>query len=206
MYVGWCGVVVLFQMFVLGMYFLIVVSSGMYDARDAQPYLRTHSPSVNGSWAPSASPTFVVPIVVVYLSSRSVPGYFMARGETPEGICEEEAHARHGCDRVSALVSTRSTPVRRRVRDMKHVFVYFQDHHVIAHDVADLWTLGEHVLGLPEEVWTGSNPDGGAAEDGGCDDWTGIAGYGVVGRLTVSDGEVRCDQERKLLCICKTKL
>lgn len=154
------------------------------------------------SFSPTTSPTFVVPVVVLYLSQRLVRGDFMTR-ETPEQVCEEGAHAKYSCERVTALVSTASTPMRRRVREMKGVMVSFgHDHAVVAHDVADLWVLE---LGLPEQVWTGTDQDGGVGEDR-CKDWTTVDGYGVYGERGMTDGDARCSESKRLLCVCKSKL
>lgn len=155
----------------------------------------------NGTRVPSASPTFVYPVAMLYLSARRVPGDF-ARRESPEAVCEEEAHARYRCERVSALISTSRLPLRRRARGLKHLLVAFESHHVAAHDVSELWTSGFE-LALHESVWTGTDAVGGVGDEH-CDDWTQTGGRGITGMHTLVDDDAPCAESRRLLCVCRS--
>lgn len=195
----WIGVVIFLQLIVLW------VSLAWNSSRPGAVYhLRTHSPSSNESFSPTASPTFIVPVVVLYLSRRAVRGDFMGTGGvTPESVCEEDAHEMYGCDRVTALISTSTVPLRRRAREMKDAFVSFEHDHIVAHDVSDVWT-GLRIQ-LRERVWTGTDVDGGVGEDR-CEDWTSARGYGVYGQDQTADGDAVCSDRLKLLCVCKSRL
>lgn len=163
------------------------------------------SPTPTHSLAPSASPTFVVPVAVVYLSRRAVRGDFMLR-EDPERVCEEGAHALYGCARVAPLLSTLGVSLRRRAREMTDVEVVgYEAHGAIAHEVADLWTPGAVDLGAEAEFWSGAEPDGSEAAER-CADFTSLSGRGVVGSRSISDGLAPCAEARRLLCICRTSV
>lgn len=158
--------------------------------------------SPTASAAPTASPTFVVPAVVMYLSSRAVRGDF-ALSETPEVVCEENARVRFGCGRVAALISTSSAALRRRGAEMRGIMVSFQhDGHVMAHDATDIWA-GDVRLDLAERAWTGSGPNG-QTDDSRCDDWTSTSGFGAVAERTLSDGDARCSEHHRIMCLCRT--
>lgn len=196
----WIGVVIFFQLILLWV-FLAWGDSPRHTAE--YHLLRTRSPSSNESYSPTASPTFIVPVVVLYLSRRAVRGDF-AGGESPEAVCEEGAHELYGCDRVSALITTAAVPLRRRVRHMKDVMVSFEhDNHIVAHDVSEVWT--GLALGLHQRVWTGTDADGGVGEDR-CKDWTSTEGYGVYGSNSLADGDAACSESLRLLCVCSSRL
>jgi hypothetical protein len=156
----------------------------------------------NQTYSPTLSPTFVVPVTVMYLSQRAVRGDFIASGETPESICKEKAYELYACSRVAPLISAWRVSLRKRAREMKNMMVSYEHRGVIAHEIAEIWSP-EFKLNSVEEIWTGSNADGSTAEDR-CLDWTSTSGYGVVGSIGISDGEQRCVERRRLLCVCKT--
>lgn len=198
----WITLLGVFQLVVLFLLTMVYI----WTNDDTQDRIRglgiTHAPT--GSAAPSLSPTFIVPVVVLYVSNRTVPGDFALR-ETPESVCMESASPT--CDHVSAMISTSNLPLRRRARGMKGAMVSFGAHehnHIIAHDVADVW-LGAFELGLQEDVWTGTDAHGGVGDER-CNDWTSVQGYGIYGRRTLVDGDADCSSRKRLLCMCKSKL
>lgn len=169
----------------------------------SSPHLRTSNETL-ASYSPTSSPTFVVPVAIMYMSKRAVRGDFM-RTSTPESVCEESAHAMYACTRVAPLLSTEHTSFRKRAREMKRMLVSYEHHGVIAHEVEDVWTIPEFDIGAEREFWSGSNPDGSVASER-CMDWTSVSGFGVIGSHTISESEAACNEERHLLCICKTTL
>lgn len=196
----WIGVVVFLQVLLLWTF----LAWGDAVRPEAVYRLRTHSPSSNDSFSPTASPTFIVPVVVLYLSRRAVRGDFIGTGETPEAVCEEGAHETYGCERVAALLSTATSSLRLRARGMKDVMVSFEhDNHIVAHDVSEVWTSLQ--LRLHRRVWTGTDDAGGVGMDR-CADWTSTEGYGVYGSDTVADGDALCSESLRLLCACKSHL
>ncbi len=194
----WLACLVLLQLAVIGVFVAVLRQDEGADAPIVDS-LRGSSRAPTGTHAPSASPTFVVPVVVAYLSSRAVRGDFMLRETSPEAVCEEGAHETYGCVHIAAMISTRTIPLRRRVRDMKSVMVSFGGG-VVAHDVTDLWTFVD--LNLHESVWTGTDESGGLGEDD-CEDWTSVLGYGVYGQRTLRDGDARCSDVKRLMCACR---
>lgn len=155
----------------------------------------------NFTYSPTASPTFVIPVVTLYVSSRKVRGDFALK-DAPEVVCKENPP--HACDAVAALISTRDQSARRRARDMRGAMISFENH-VLAHDAAEIWTSSV-ALDLHHRVWTGTENSGVAGEDR-CEDWTSIRAYGIYGgRLGLTDGETSCAEFLHLLCMCKTHL
>lgn len=200
----WVYILVLAQLFLAAALLTYWLATAPAGAPAIRGPLGSRAPTASA--APSRSPTFVVPVVVAYPSLRAVRGDFAAR-ETPEAVCEEGARERYGCESVSALVSTGALPMRRRARAMRGAMVSIGSHaqnHIVAHDVADLWTQAVD-LELHEEVWTGADAAGGAGDER-CEDWTSVQGHGIYGRRTLVDGDASCADSKRILCVCMGKL